>query len=341
MVFGWFLGYIEAMQGLRNAVLATLAYYDVFDFPLTGFEVWKFLINPARVERLKEGIGEIVLIDVIKELEELQKNKKIVEYNGFYFLSPERLGIYDIRIEREKISAQKWKKLLNKARWFMMVPYLRGLFISGSMALNNSTEASDFDALVVAKTNRLYTCRILLSFVASLLGVRRTKHDVRAPDKFCFNHYLTDQNLGILYESLYNAETYMSLKPIFAQDDLWVRFFRDNIWLNKFVYNSRPEESYLYRVKPWPVLMGVQHLLETMLDTVVGEGVEKFLRYYQQRRIRLNPVTYASGGRTIFTDAQLEFHPHSEERRIISRYNETVLNLGTFWNYSELDSGLE
>ncbi|MBX4211773.1 MAG: hypothetical protein KW806_03235 [Candidatus Yanofskybacteria bacterium] len=328
------------MQGLRNAVLATLAYYDVFDFPLTAFEVWKYLINPARVERLKEGITEISLSEVIRELDELLVNKKILEHNGFYFF-PERVGIYDTRIEREKISAQKWKKLLKYAQWFVAVPYIKGLFISGSMAVNNSTEMSDFDALVVARSGRLYTCRILLSFMAGMLGVRRTKHDTRAPDKFCFNHYVTDHNLGISYESLYNAQSYTSLRPILVRDDIWVKFFRENIWLHKFVYNAQPEESYFYKLKPWPLLEGIRGLAEAVLDTVVGEWLEKFLRYYQQRRIRMNPVSYAPGGRTIFTDAQLEFHPHSEERRIITRYNETVLNLGTFWNYAELDSGLE
>ena len=54
--------------------------------------------------------------------------------NGFYVL-PGRQGLYDLRIEREKIAAAKWKKFLKTARWFQMVPYLRGLMASGSMAL--------------------------------------------------------------------------------------------------------------------------------------------------------------------------------------------------------------
>lgn len=329
------------MTNIRNAILATLAYYDVFDFPLTSLEIYKYLINPGRIENKTQGVGDIRLTDVLNELDNLQKTGRIIERNGYFFLSEDRVVNYDKRIDREKLSVQKWQKLMRVARWFPLVPYVRGIFVSGSLAINNSHSESDFDILVIAKTGRLYTCRIFLSFLTALFRVRRTKDDVTAPDKFCFNHYLTDANLFIPSESLYNAQTYVNLKPILARDGVWVKFFLDNLWLNKYVYHSQPQGEVRFRtVQPGELMRNTNALLEAFLNTPAGTLIEKALSNYQQRRIRLNPVTYSPGGRTIFTNEQLEFHPHSEERKILSNYNKLIENMGTFWNYQEVDSGL-
>lgn len=329
------------MTDLRNSVLATLAYYDVFDFPLTALEVYRYLINPARIERQADGVGEIMVSDVISTLEELLSQSRIAEKNGYYMLSVERLPVYEKRIAKEKIAALKWKKLLRIARWFQAVPFLRAVLVSGSMAMNNADEQSDFDVLVIAKSGRMYTCRIFLSVIASLFRARRRRYDLVAPGKFCFNHYITDRQLTIRFESLYNAQSYINFRPVYVQGYILEDLYRENVWLNKYVYNFQP--SFLYErrsVKNSRILAMIARMGELALAAFLGRVVEKTLRWYQQKRIRNNAVTYAPGGRTIFDDTQLEFHPHSAERSILGRYNAMISQLGTFWNYRELDSGL-
>ena len=105
------------MLHLRNSILSTIVYYDILDFPLTMIEVHKFLINPARLNRTDRGIGSISLGDVHQELSSLHRSGIIGSKNGFYFLSG-RDGVYDVRIEREKITTAKWKKFLRLLKWF-------------------------------------------------------------------------------------------------------------------------------------------------------------------------------------------------------------------------------
>ena len=146
---------------LRNSILATLAYYDILDFPLTLFETNKYLISPSRLS--KNPVPETISLgQVAGELENLINSRFIGAKNGFYFL-PGRDALYELRIEREKIAAQKWKKFLRIAKWFQAVPYLRAIFASGSLAMNNTDHESDFDVLAVAKSGRLYTWRIFLT----------------------------------------------------------------------------------------------------------------------------------------------------------------------------------
>src|SRR3989344_4724575 len=113
---------------LKDSVLATLSYYDALDFPLTGFEMWRYLVNPARLllRETPTGIGEISLSAVANTLEELKEKGVIDEKYGFYFLKKTMVSIVqwaplsdlaELRLEREKIAAQKWRALRRRARW--------------------------------------------------------------------------------------------------------------------------------------------------------------------------------------------------------------------------------
>jgi hypothetical protein len=316
------------MTNLANAIRATLALYDIFDYPLTMSEVYQHLVNPVRLDKFLPKTSQITLGDIADKLDDLVKLGQIWHYNGFYFLSKNRQSIYDTRISRDKISARKWKKLLKLAKWFWAVPYLRGMFVSGSLAVNNSTEQGDFDVLIVAKAGRLYTCRFLLLLTASFLGARRKRYDNIAPDKFCFNQYITDDHLNIKFESIYTAHIYTNLVPILIKNDIDEAFYAQNAWLNKFIYNFYPQSFQKRQVVGPKILNGIAMIRERILDTPIGDFIERILRWYQQKRIKQNPVTYESGGRIIFDDYQMEFHPKSFEIKFINEYNQQIKKLG-------------
>lgn len=329
------------MATIRNSILATLTYYGLFEMPLTLVEISKYLVNPGRLAKLMEEEGNFGIREIAEELEHLTKIGLVGEHNGFYAITSELERWYDRRIAREKVAAQKWKKLLRLAWWFQAVPYLRAMFVSGSLAVSNAGPKSDFDVLVVAASGRLYTCRILLSLTASLLRARRTKDDAVAPDKFCFNHYITDSRLRLDYQSLYNAQTYVNLCPIMSRDGIADRFYRENSWLTTYVYPFKPGRQTIRRsIEESSVLRVIAMIGERVLRTRAGDWIELKLKSYQQARIRNNPVTYEPGGRTVFTDDQLEFHPHSAEAGLIGRYNSSLRALGIMVFREETDSGL-
>lgn len=326
------------MEALKNSILATVAYYDSLDIALTPLEIFQFLINPKRWGESFERPPQ--LIDVINLCDEFVSVGRLTMCDGYYMF-PGRQDLYKRRIEREKVSAQKWKKLLRFAWWFQAAPFLRGMFASGSLALEGAGEKSDFDVLVIAQAGRLYTCRLILSGLASLMGVRRTWRDKVAPDKFCFNHYITDLSLHIPHQSLFNAQTYANLKPVFVADGLQDRFCKENNWIGDYLAaGAFAPTTILRNVPKSKILNFFLRAGEFILNSWVGDVIEKAARKYQQDRIVKNPVTYESGGRTVWNDGELEFHPHSAEKNVLERYNRTVADFGTLWRYQELDSGL-
>src|SRR3989338_8571583 len=117
------------MTYLRNSILATIVYYDVLEYPLTLLEVYKFLVNPARIHKLTGGLGEISLGDISEELDRLVNSKILVENNGFYYLGGSK-DLYSLRIEKHKIADRKWKKFLKQVKYLSLAPYLRGVFAS-------------------------------------------------------------------------------------------------------------------------------------------------------------------------------------------------------------------
>ena len=323
---------------VSDAILATLAYYDGLDYPLSAFELCRYLINPQRLKPHIESLEAINLKDIYEGIDKLLSRGQIQEEKGFYFLK-DRTGLSALRLAREKISAQKWRRCLNWTYWLQLAPWIRGMFVSGSLALGTVSEESDFDILVLVEPGRLYLARLFLSGITSLIGTRRTRYETVAPDKFCFNHYLTLDALKIKHESLYNAQTYAHLVPLAVSPALAGKFFAENLWINKYVYNFTPHQQTIRRtVLPSGFLKGIAQLIEIILN-LAGDKFENWARHYQQKRIISNPATHAAGGRVVYTNTELEFHPHSFEQVILDHYNVTTRKLGVTMT-SEPDSGL-
>lgn len=331
------------MNYLRNSVLATIAYHDCLDYPLTSFEVHKFLINPARVNKLNEGISEIKQSAIFSELETLVK-LGVISKNGEYYFLNRRQSLVQDRLDKKKISDKKWLRFLMYSRFLLITPYLKGMFGSGSMGMDNANLESDYDLLIIGKAGRLYTARLFLWLIASIMGVRRKPGQLIAPDKLCFNHFISDDNLKLQHESLYNAQTYINLKPIYVPENLFNAFFGSNIWLNNFVYNFRPQGELLNRKLEINFLskffLTIGKFLEIVLDTSLGDWLELKTKTYQQKRISENPITNEPGGRIVFTDKEIEFHPYSFEKIVLEKYKNNLDKLAVAVPFQEKDSGL-
>ncbi|MBU1137147.1 nucleotidyltransferase domain-containing protein [Patescibacteria group bacterium] len=321
------------MTSLEKSILATLIYYDVLDRPLTGWEVFRYLISKDRglAVELKE------VLNLLADSPEL--SKFISQTNGFYFLK-NRKNIIGERIERQKISDQKWKKSKLVIKLLQIVPFVRLIILSGSLAMNNAKKNSDIDLLIIAKSGRIWTCRALISLFSQILGKRR--HGALTKDRLCLNHYLTDQSLKISGQSLYNAQTYAHLTPVLEMDNgLYRRFQEQNNWLGDYLlFYPSENKGYLKKIQPNRLMIFLRKLKEGLLDGELGDRLELFLKKIQAKRITKDPLTYQTGGRVIFNDSQLEFHPDSPEKNILERYNQKMRELGFNETDWEKNSGL-
>src|SRR3989338_5119260 len=114
------------MNSIQTSILKTVIWFDIFEYPLTLLEVWKWLwvgagFKPALTGGQTQPGRETNLSDVWFELEELVKSGRLERTEAFYHL-PGRAHYVRIRKERYVVAEFKFKKALKFARLFRFVP---------------------------------------------------------------------------------------------------------------------------------------------------------------------------------------------------------------------------
>ena len=356
---------------LEKQILATVVYYDILDYPLTGFEVFLYLVKNCHCEEatateaisqlcannLNTGLPRHVLSDdrqnisrndsiyIAEVIDLLNTSEHLKKYFGqklgFYFLK-KREGIVRQRLDRKKLADQKWKKI-KKIFWIMQItPFMKMVLVSGSLALGNSKDESDIDLIIISKEKRIWSVRTFVTLLTFILGVRR--HSNVTKNKICLNHYITDESLKIPFESLYNAQSYLHLINVYnSKEDkkLFRKFQEENKWIRKYAGNYELTELGGFRsIKRSKILNSISKFSEFILAGKVGDYLENALSKIQSNKIKKDPLYKKSGGRITINDDQLEFHPDSHEANIIPEFNRRMKELELFEFGEQKDSGL-
>lgn len=330
---------------LEQSILASLEYYHCFEWPLSTFELYSRLIPPIAL-RGDFKKTQVTLQDIVGILHTSPRMRQYIHHvNGSWFFRGKE-HLYARRIEATKETEEKLKRLFVYRRVFLGTPFLRGAFVSGSVACGWPSKESDIDLLIVAKSGRIWTTRLFLTFYTSFLGIRRKGK--RVANQLCLNHYITDDALCIPFESLYNAHTYINLIPLVNEQHVFERFFKENIWIQDYFSNPLilgESVDYTYSFPVNKFLERCMHIkrpaLEWLLQGFVGNLFERLAKRIQLYFIQRNPLTPRRGGRITAQDFQLEFHPQSKENIVLTRYNKKLKELGLEAFYPEKDSGLE
>jgi hypothetical protein len=304
---------------LEKSVLATVAYYDVLDYPLTGVEVFKYLINPLRlISQLGAGdeleLGPIKrneFLDILKILKNKNLKKFIEEKNGFYFLKGRR-DLFEQRIERQKIAIQRWKKVYKVIKYLQICPFIKMIAVCNSLAIDNSKQEADIDFFIIVKRNRIWLTRFLITLIVWLLGEWRHKKRVAA--KICLSFYITDaalnlENISILPYDIYLAHWIAQLKPVYCRDDIYKKFILANKWLKTYLSNLDQILNIRYpEFKINKFSLSIQELLEKILKGGFGNIIEKFFGAIQRFKIKRKLVEHKIPTAVVVSDEVLKFH---------------------------------
>jgi len=222
-----------------RAIVKTLVYHDLFDYPLTTLEIHRFLIQEKSSQKVvEETLGKLTSAEVVQEK------------GGYYFL-PGREETVALRKKREAISLIKIKKATVYSKLFLLIPWVRGVFVTGALAVGNVDQKSDLDILVVAGRGRVWLTRLLVTLLLDLLWLR-ARPPGRVKDKVCPNMFLDETALQVPKneQNLYTAHEVAQAKLIWARGPLHLRFLAKNSWVKDFFPNlAIPSVSKLRREK--------------------------------------------------------------------------------------------
>ncbi len=308
---------------MNENILATLAYYDVLDFPLKAEEIFKYLI---RIEASDTNLQNETLTSLKKNLDQLVLDREIDYHQSYYFL-PDREFIVPLRLKKEKISEKKWKKATAAIRKLMFLPNIEAIFASGSLSFGNCDELSDLDILIVVRHGKIWLTRLLMLFVLSFFRARRKHFEKISPDKICPNHYLTTSALQVPFPGLYNAQTYINLRPIFLEDKKIIsKFYKANSWISDYLIHTPAGLVDIAVVKRGILTRAVSHFLEMLIASPMGLVLENWARFFQIRRIQRGRTS--NSGHLTYSDFHIALHPESPANNILRLFRNNLLKFG-------------
>src|SRR3990167_5807214 len=178
-------------MNLSSAVFATLAYHDIFDYPLTEDEIHRLLVYKTA------SSGE-----VSKNLDLLLSRKRI-EKKGEFYSSKKRASIVKTRKSRDRISESKFTMAKFLANILKFVPHIKLVAVSGALAMKNSHKEDDIDLVIVSAKGSLWTSRFLANLL--LFPSKRDPKGKKVADKACLNLFLDESDLKIRDQNIYQA----------------------------------------------------------------------------------------------------------------------------------------
>jgi predicted nucleotidyltransferase len=247
---------------------------------------------------------------------------------GYFFLQGKDHLVRE-RLNRHAIAQDKWKRARASLQFLAVLPFVRALAGSGSLAVDNTKESSDLDIFVIAKSGRVWTTRLLLLLMSTLLGRRRKYYDRSAPDMLCLNHYITDDSLVVSPEiqNVVMAMQYVSLVPLYG-DSLIREFLQRNaVWIDANVrIPVRPDVKHQYTTILGSGVEFVKRQVELLLLEPLGDFAERMAEAIQRFVIeRHRSGTYrgrrARSGRIVLSYHELAFHPDTKVPAIVTAFN--------------------
>jgi hypothetical protein len=293
------------LNALSQAILQTVAYSDIFDYPLTAPEIHRYLTG-VRTS--------------LEEVQEVLENDDFLTQIDPYFNLPGREEIVDIRKQREARSQKLMPIALKYGRILGSLPFVRMVALTGSLAVLNVSKNLDFDYMLVAAKGRVWTARafaLLLNRFARLFG-----------HTLCPNLILSESALEWQLHDLYSARELHQMIPVTGLD-VYQRLMEVNKWAEEFLPNAYPSRLHCIKrnevqvqVSPaeqsppsshWRLLRRSLRSLLAMTELVLrGKLGDRFEAWEMTRKIARFSKQPGFGEETIFTAevCQGNFHHH-------------------------------
>lgn len=315
----------DGRSPLQIAILRTLAYFDVFDYPLTPAEVWRWLYR---------GVGEAWTAseaEVKQEIDRLVANSQMVR-QGEHVCLPGRQSTIAQRQMRLKQNERKWKRARTVARFVEVFPFVKAVAVVNTLAINNARPESDIDLLVLCAPRRIWLARFMVTGIVQLLGYRR--HGEHVANRVCLSFYLTTRSLDLA--PLKSADqdhhfAFWATQAVPLMDDgVWAKFVEANRAWTSRLPNAWPTAWTQTTIKPNRVLRNIKHFYEQVFGMSRAELFEASARDRQMAKMEKNTTSKLAAGTTevVVNEDVLKFHEEDRRATYNARYIERCQQLG-------------
>jgi hypothetical protein len=273
-----------------------LAYFDVFHHPLTVEELLRFA-----------NLGATSRPELLNILKGFEKQGLLHHYEQYWALKDAHIAAVR-RLEAEERARQRMPKALAMSRRIARFPFVRAVFISGSMSKGCLAADGDIDFFIITAPGRLWVARTLLVLYKKLF-LLNSRRD------FCVNYFIDTEHLAIEDRNQFTATELVTLIPTYGNGTTEA-FFEHNAWAFS-----------IYPAMPRPLNQEVQigearqkGRLERLLNGRLGGMLDDWSMrltwwFWKQKFAHLDPRTFELALRT--RTYVSKHHPRNFQQRVL------------------------
>lgn len=235
----------DMLSALEQSILKTVAWFSLFETPVTVFEIWKWMLEPDRSYSLEETYaalaGEGLRGHLFGERGywslRVRSARNAGDIGHFASVSERRARFLD--------AARKYAKLRRATRYLSILPWIEGVAAGNTLAWWNTRPESDIDLFIIARPGSIWLARLFAVAPFAIFGKRPGASEI---DSFCFSFFATADALDLSALALQGGDPYLaywarSLVPILDRGGIFERFRTENAWATSELPHSRRFDS--------------------------------------------------------------------------------------------------
>lgn len=312
------------MNDLEKSILKTLAFFDVFSYPLTASEILKWLYKPQQKYLLSDIKAILKTSQVLK--------KELVSKEGFYSFKG-RDHIYLRRKQNNNLAERKFCRVVYLARVYRFIPFVRMMAVCNSLGYSNASEKSDIDLFIISRRKTIWLARFFTTLIVKFLYLR-PKEDSKK-DTFCLSFFIDEKHLDIESSRMGNEDIYYpywisNLVPVYNPDGLYEKFLKANHWYKKYLPNTYPNQ-FSKEVKATILSNLFNHVASFIFNPpFIRRWSYNFYRRLQIRIIDKNLKALINiDTRVIVNEQMLKFYSNDNREFFAKQWKERVRKLTT------------
>lgn len=220
---------------LTRAIVHTLTYFDLCQYPLTASELWRYLFLPSATD---ESLPTVDLAAVTAAA----SNQLLQYYQGYTMLAGQSAEkLLKRRHENFVRSEQHWQRLRLIGRLLALVPGVRLIFVSNTLSYDNAGPDSDIDLVIVTAPKRIWLVRGICLKVLSVLNLRPGQ--TANYRSICLSFFIDTDHLDLGPTALPRTDIHFAywveqLVPYYDAGGWFGRFIEANGWVKRMLPNA-------------------------------------------------------------------------------------------------------
>ncbi|MBK9097273.1 MAG: hypothetical protein IPM14_03955 [bacterium] len=298
--------------------MRTLAYYDIFSYPLTANEIYYNLgENHTCLQEVESVLGKL-------------SDEKIIYRKGLFYQLNDNEEFISRRYKGNQLAEKRLQTARRVSGLISRFPFIRGIMLSGSISKGYMEEDSDIDYFVVTHPNRVWFTRLMLMLFKKVFLFNSRKN-------FCINYFVDNENLEIHEKNVFTATEVVTLLPTFGKE-CYENFYEQNQWIKEFFPNfPKRDTSEVLDHKNGVI----KSIFEKMLGKKVGNKLDDFAMHLFEKFYKIRYKNYNQDEfKLAFKSSKKEskHHPKFFQKLVLTEFENKIkffedkLNIS---NYSE------